>query len=427
MNYVPPTHHQFSRMPGHVPRVVITGLGAVSAAGVGAKELWKALLEGRSGIGPITHFDASDLASRIAGEVRGFDPFKLIDARLKPKRLSRQSQFAVVAAAEATRDARLAASPPRRGRVGVVIGSSLSSLNIVAESAIAVHTTGPRYAAGTSLAMCNSQAAAIAITDLLGYPDVSAMAVSGGCASGVDAVRVGCDMIRAGHFDTVICGGVDAPLSRTPMADFIMLGLNSTRNNEPQRASRPFDRERDSGTLAEGAGIVVLENHETARDRGRAPYAEIIGVHSAMDQDRTTMAVGLEAAMRGALSHANCPIEEIDYISAWGVGHPVIDRNETLAIKKVFGSHAHQIAVGSIKGVTGIPLAASGGLQLVALALSYREGLLPPTLNCEHSDLDCDLDYVTGKARRIRLRRTLLNAHGMGGSNTCMVLSQPSA
>lgn len=424
MKYTPLTHHRFARMPVE-RRVVITGLGAVSAAGVGVAELWNSLLEGRSGIGPITHFDASDFKSRIAGEVSNFEPAKLIESRLKPKRLSRQAQFAVVAAAEAVKDAKLDASALEGGRLGVVVGSSLSSLNIVAESAIEVHTRGPKFGSATSLSMCNLQLSAIAISEMIGVKDVPTLGVSSACVSGVDAVRVACDMIRSGRFDRVICGGTDAPLSRTPMAEFVMLGLNSTRNEDPERASRPFDRDRDSGTLAEGAGIVVLENYEAAQDRGAQFYAEIIGEHSAMDQDASSSASGLEQAMRGALQNANRQPRDIDFISAWGAGHPIIDRNETEAIKRLFGAHAHEMAIGSIKGVTGIPLGAAGALQLVVLARSHREGILPPTVNCEFADLDCDLDYIFQRPRRIRLRNTLLNAHGMGGSNTCLVLSQP--
>jgi 3-oxoacyl-[acyl-carrier-protein] synthase II len=427
MSYPFRSHYQYCRLPAQ-RQVVVTGVGTVCAAGNNAKDFWRSLIEGRSGISRITRFDTTGMDSTIAGEVKGFDPLQLIAPRLKPKRLSRQTQFAVVAAQEAARDAGLDFSLRRSGkRIGVVVGSSICGLEAVTESAVKVQQKGAGFGNPSIIPIGNLQASALAITELLELEDAFAMGISTACISGTDAVKTASDMIRSGRFDAVICGGTDAPLSRTPMAEFTLAGLCSMRNDSPEKASRPFDRERDSGTIAEGCGIVVLESLESAADRGAAPYAEILGDYAAVDPDKTRPGGGLESTMRGALENARCSPGEIDFISAWGCGHPVIDRCETEAIKRVFGTHADEMAVGSIKGVTGIPLGASGVLQLVALALSYRHEMLPPTLNCDRPDLDCDLDYVSGSPRRMRLRKTLLNAHGLGGGNTCLVLDRASS
>ncbi len=233
-------------------------------------------------------------------------------------------------------------------------------------------------------------------------------------------------MIRSGRVDTVICGGTDAPLGRSPMTECVQFGMCSTRNNEPARASRPFDRERDNGLMAEGAGVVILERLDMALDRGARPYAEIVGDYTCRDPAGTPPGTGLTDTIRMAMQNARCSENEIDYVSAWGCGDPVLDRMETLSIKQVFGERAYELAVSSIKAVTGNPLGAAGPLQLVTCALAFRHGLLPPTANFEHVDVDCDLDYIQGAPRRARPRRILLNAHGLGGGNTCVVLAPSS-
>lgn len=418
------SQHRYDRQPA-ARRVVITGIGAVCAGGNSAPALWQSLLQGRSGIGPITRFDSTGLESTIAGEVKNFDPTRLIEPRLKPKRLARQAQFAVVAAAEAVRDAGLTAQALLGRKVGIVIGSSVSSLESVAESALRVHEKGPGHAIGMSVLACNMQGSALAVADLLQLDQAMAMMVSTACASGVDAVRISYDLLRSGRFDLVICGGTDAPVSKTPCAEFSMIGMNSRRNDEPEKAVRPFDRESDDSLIAEGGAILVLEDNQAAADRGATAYVEILGADSALDPKHSGSGSGLELSMRGALENASCTPKDIDFISAWGCGNPNSDRVETQCIKRVFGEHAYDLAVGSIKGVTGLPLGAAGVLQIVSTALSHRHHLLPPTLNSENGHVDLDLDYVRGKARRIKLRKSLINAHGMGGNNVSLVLSQP--
>ena len=403
-------------------RVVITGVGAVSAAGIGVPALWNALLEGRSGIKTITNYDASDMSSTIAGEVSDFDPVKLIEPRLKPKRLSRQAQFGVVATREAVTDAGLTSAMLKQRKCGVILGSALCNVEEIAASALKVDERGARFAHPTAIPLINMQAQVAIIVDMLEMEDVPAFCVSSACTSGMDAVALACDMIRSGQVDAMICGGTDAPLSRSPAAEFIQAGMCSTRNDEPARASRPFDRERDNGLLAEGAGVLVLERLDDALDREVVPYAEVLGEHSCRDPEGGGPGSGLVQTMRMAMRNASCQETDVDYISAWGCGDPKVDQIETSSIKQVFGERAYDIAVSSIKAVIGNPLAAGGALQLVACAMSLRHSLLPPTANFEHGDLDCDLDYIQAKPRRARVRRVLVNGHGLGGGNNTLVL-----
>jgi 3-oxoacyl-[acyl-carrier-protein] synthase II len=425
MNY---SHWTYRNPTATAPRrVVITGLGAISAAGIGVPALWESLLAGRSGIGPLTNFDASELDGRIAGEVLGFDPIKLIEPRLRPKRLSRQAQFAIVAASEAVRDAGLD-NPKLKGRRGaVILGSVSSGINDAEESSVKVERGGPRSASAVSLPKLNMQGQATALLELLEMENIPSMCVSTSCMGGIDAVTLGASMIRNGRCDLVVCGGTESTLGKMISSLFGQAGMMSRRNDEPERASRPFDRERDTGVLAEGAGVLVIEELSAVEARGGRAYAEILGDHTCRDAENGFHGIGLATTMRTAMENANCNPAMVDYISAWGCGDPMVDRYETQSIKEVYGERAFDIAVGSIKGVTGNPLAAAGALQLVASSLVFRHGLLPPTANYEHADVDCDLDYIQGAPRRQRPRFVVVNAHGMGGGNTSVVLGRPPA
>lgn len=425
MKYTAPTHDRFSRMPAQ-RRVVITGLGAVSAAGIGVSSFWQALLEKRSGIGPITRFDTTGIESRISGEVKNFNAVELIPARLKPKRMSRQAQFAVVAAAEAAKDAGFMPGAFAAKRIGIIIGSCIASVESIVESTLRMHEKGPAFGDPGGVLACNLQGSALAMADFFGIHQAMAMTVSTACASGIDAVRLGSDMIRSGRFNIVICGGTDAPISMTPWAEFTLLGMNSHRNDDPGNAVRPFDRDSDTGLISEGAGVVILEDRESALSRQARPYLEILGAHASIDPESNPIGSGLELTMRGSLQNAVCQPEEIDFISAWGCGQPKMDRTETRLIKKVFGNHAYDLAVASIKAVVGNPLSAAGPLQIIAVALSHRHGIIPPTTNQDYADVDFDLDYVSRKPRRTRLRKSLVNAHGMGGNNVSLVLGEPN-
>ena len=384
--------------------------------------LWQALLEGRSGIGPITLFDPSGVPSKIAGEVKNFDPVKLIDGRLKPKRLSRQSQFALVAAAEAAADAGLDNKALRSRQCGVVLGSALSNAQEIAANMRQMDDRGAATIRPSALPIISMHSQANAVVEMFELDNIPAFSVSNACMSGTNAVTTARAMIQAGQVDAMICGGTDAPLEHSPATEIIAAGMCSSRNDEPERASRPFDRERDNGLLAEGAAIVILERLDLAVERGATIYAEILGDHTCRDPEGSPPGTGWVRTIRSALQNARCDPGLIDYVSAWGCGDPLLDRIETQAIKEVFGERAYDLAVSSVKAVTGNPLGAAGTLQLVAAAMSLRYGILPPTANYEHADVDCDLDYIQGAPRRARPRRILLNTHGMGGGNTCLVL-----
>lgn len=406
-------------------RVVVTGLGAVSAAGLNKEVFWENLLAGRSGIGPITRFDPTGMSSRIAGEVKGFDPVTMLDPRLKPRRMSRQTQLGVAASVQALQDAGVGPTTFADRDVDVVMGVSTSSSEVIVDGAMLVEREGPMQATPWRLMAAGPQPLPATVAGLLAARRVAAHAVASACAAGLDAIGEAYNRIRTGHVDAAVCGGADAPISRTPMAEFSAAGLSSIRNEEPHRASRPFDRERDSGLLAEGGATVVLETLEAARARGARCYMEILGFHACMDPDENHACDGMAGAMRDALFDAACPPGQIDYISAWGSGHPVLDRVETEMIKAVFGARAYQVPVSSIKGIIGNPGSAAGPLQLIAVAMSYLHRLLPPTANYEHLDVGCDLDYVAGQPRRAMLRCTMINAHGLGGGNGSLVVSGP--
>ena len=401
-------------------------MGAVSAAGIGVAALWEALLAGRSGIGPITRLNLPGMESFIGGEVKDFHPAKLIEPRLRPKRLSRQAQFALVAGEEAVADAGLDGAALRRRKSGVVLGSALCNAEEIAVNAVQIHNRGAGTLRPTALPLINIQSQAIAMLEMFSLENVPAFCVSTACMSGITAITTGRDMIQAGDCDLVICGGTDAPLSVTPAAELVQAGVCMSRNADPSRASRPFDRERDNGLMAEGAGVVVLESMDAAMERQARWYGEITGDHTCRDPEGGSTGSGLGVTMQTALDNARCSACDVDYVSAWGCGNPELDRAETNAIKDVFGSHAHILAVSSIKGVIGNPLGAAGALQMVAGAMSLRHGLLPPTANYDHRDLDCDLDYIQGGPRRIRARNVLISAHGLGGGNSCVVLSAPT-
>lgn len=408
-------------------RVVITGMGVVAPNGIGLEAFWSSLLAGRSAIGAITHFDASNFKSRIAGEVKGFDPLDYIEPELRPHRMARHTQFAYAAAMMALRDAGLdihnleLPSP-----TPVIIGVSTSAIDVIESVWEAVREGKPNRAPTTSAAASIPQAAANAIADRLGAC-AHAVTVSSACPSGIDAIADATAMIRSGEAELVIAGGADAPITPLTMASFIAGGLSSARNDEPERASRPFDLARDSGVISEGAGVFILENLERAEARGVRAYVELGGYGKQRDLNAERPGSGLEHSMKLALANAGCSERNIDYISAYGPGHPVLDAAEVEIIKKVFGDRAYSIPVSSIKGVTGNALAAGGPFQIIACALAIRDHLIPPTANYELADPACDLDFVPNRSRKVRLNSTLVNVRGLGGGASTMVLNRIAA
>ena len=404
-------------------RVVITGMGILAPNGIGNDKFWESLLAGRSGIGPITLFDASDLKSRIAGEVKNFDPHDYIDPELKPKRMARHTQFAYAAAMMALKDAGLEVSEADLpSPTPVVVGVSTSAMDIIERSISNFAERGENGISPTAVGALTPQAAANVIADRIGV-HAHASTVSSACPSGLDALAIAATMIESGAAELAIAGGADAPITKHTFAAFIATGMSSCRNGEPERASRPFDLERDSGVISEGAGMFVLEDLERAEARGARSYLEINGYARQRDDIPENPGSGLLGSMRLALANSSRSIDAIDYICAYGPGHPVLDAAEVRYIKEVFGERAYSIPISSIKGVTGNPLAAGGPLQVAACALSLRDQIIPPTANYELPDPDCDLDFVP-RPRKAKLDSILLNVRGLGGSASSLVVSR---
>lgn len=408
-------------------RVVVTGMGVVAPNGIGLDAYWNSLLTGKSGIGPITLFDATNFKSRIAGEVTDFDPFDYIEPELKPKRMARHTQFAYAATMMALNDGGLEFEDMRsEGPIPVVIGVSTSALDIIERVFHDVSGPGPERVSPTALGASKPQAVANVIADRIGAC-AHAATVSSACPSGLDAIALAAAMIRSGEADIAITGGTDAPITPLSMASFIASGLSSKRNSEPETASRPFDLSRDSGVVSEGAGILILENLEHARARGARSYLEVSGYGTQRDLDPQKPASGLEFSMSLALANAGQTPDEIDYISAYGPGHPLLDTVEVEIIKRVFGRHAYCLPVSSIKGVTGNALAAGGPFQVISCALAVHDRVIPPTANYRIADPTCDLDCVPNRPRKMNLNSALVNVRGLGGTASTMVLNRIAA
>jgi 3-oxoacyl-[acyl-carrier-protein] synthase II len=406
-------------------RVVVTGMGVLAPNGIGLEAFWDSLVAGRSGVGPITHFDASAFKSRIAGEVKGFDPLDYIDPKFKPKRMARHTQFAFAAMKMALTDADFEPSKhPIDHPIPVMLGVSTTAMDIVEELEEHLSQRGPR---GVTAGVVDGQpqAATQMLTMALGI-SARATTIASACPSGLDAVASAAAMIRHGEADVAVAGGSDATITPLCMASFTAAGLSSTRNTEPERASRPFDLLRDSGIISEGAGMLLLENYETAVARGASPYLEIIGYGTQGDNYSSDELFGLGQTMRLALDSAGKSADEIDYICAYGPGHPALDIVETDMIKKVFGRRAYAIPISSIKGVTGNALSAAGPHQLITCALCFKHGIVPPTANYEVPDPRCDLDYVPGHFRNRNINVALINVRGLGGGNSSMIVQRVS-
>lgn len=394
-------------------QVVITGTGIVAANGVGVEEFWQSLLAGKSGISPISLFDAGDLPCRIAGEVKAFDPLLFVDREIKPHRLARFSQFALAAAVMAVRDARIdLAYLQSLADLPVVMGVSSNAMEL-AFKPLAPYTcvAGIPHAAGS------------AITYALNL-NTRLLTVSDGCASSLDAVAIAAAMIRTDRADIAIAGGADSVMTRVVFEAFAKSRKLSQRNDEPERASRPFDRDRDGGLVAEGSGIVILENREHAVARGASIYGELTGYGTCADAPGSEEGAGLERSMTLALANAPMRAEQVDAVFAHGPSDPHVDRIESRLIARVLGHHAYRIPVTSIKGATGNPMGTGGVHQLIAAALAMRHELVPPTANYESPDPECDLDYAPGTPRAARLASVMINTHGFGRGNSTLIMEQ---
>ena len=405
-------------------RVVITGMGILAPNGIGLEQFWESILTGRSGIGPITLFDATGYKSRIAGEVKDFDPNDYIAPELKPRRMARHTQLAFSATMMALRDAGLEPdSLELPSPTPVIIGVSMNAMDVVEKCFDSVQNHGPNRASPTTSEASIPSAPANVIADRIGFR-ANARTVTTACPSGFDALAEAASMIRSGAAELAIAGGADAPITPLVMASFVANGLSSCRNSEPQRASRPFDLDRDSGVISEGAAVFILEDFERAEARGIRSYLEIVGYGKQRDLDPELPASGLKHSMIIALANAQRTINDVDYISAYGPGHPTLDAAEINIIKSVFGERAYSVPISSIKGVTGNPLAAAGPFQVVASALTIRDQIIAPTANYEIPDPACDLDVVPNRPRRAKVDCALINVRGLGGSANTMVVNR---
>jgi len=408
-------------------RAMVTGIGVLAANGIGVPAFWETLVAGRSGVAPITLFDASSMRCRIAAEVKGFDPQLHLRPEVKWKRMARHTQFAMAALEMALADAKLSPSAfARDERICVAMGVSTSAMEIFEEGVRRVQNGEHGRLPPWLVAASQPNAVTAAMAEFLG-PCRSLATVSTACQAGLDSLLVAADMIRVEKADIAIAGGTDAPIAATTVASFgAARGMLSTRNDDPAHASRPFDRDRDGGVLGEGAGVMVIESLSHARARGARPWLEICGGASFPDPRGAPTAAGLGVCMALALANARLRPEEIDYVCAHGPSDPLIDHQETLMLRETLGRHAYRIPVSSIKGVTGNPLSAAGPLELAACALAIRHECVPPTANYTTPDPDCDLDYVP-QARVGRIGYALVNLHGMGGGNTTLVVRRPPA
>lgn len=396
--------------------------------GIGKEAFWESLVAGRSGIGPITLFDASKHPCRIAGEVKGFDARIHFDPEINPKRLARQTQFALAATRMALEDAALTKeSLEPECSVPLVLGVSSSAIEVIEYGMERMLERGPSRVPSHIVHACQPHQAASIVSEHV--PLVTqALTISSACAAGADAIGAAVDMLRQGRAEVAICGGADAPINPLTFACLARAGLvSSLCNDHPERASAPFAVDRDSGVISEGAGILILELLDHALARGAHPYMEITGFATHMDTDLGVAGSGLELTMALALANAGRRADHVDYICAHGPGHPVMDRVETIMIKKVFGRRAYSVPISSIKGVIGNPLAAAGALQTIACALMVRRDVITPTANLHTPDPDCDLDYVPLRARHMRLDCALINAHGLGGGNSSLVVERVPA
>ena len=405
-------------------RVVITGMGILAPNGIGLEAFWESLLAGRSGIGPITLFDATGFKSQMAGEVKDFNPLDYIEPELKPKRWARHTQLAYAATMMALRDAGLDSDNLKLPSVTpVIIGVSMNAMDVIERAFYAVRSNGPNRMPPTTSAASIPQAPASVIADRLGAA-AHAATVSSACTSGLDAVADAAAMIRFGEAEIAIAGGTDAPITPLVMGSFIASGLVCHNNGDSERASRPFDWLRKSGVLSEGAGIFIMENLERALARGARIYMELTGYAKRRDLDPAKPASALADSMGLALANAQITINEVDYISAYGPGDPVLDAAEVVTIKDVFADRAYSIPVSSIKGVTGNPLAAGGPFQIAACALSIRDQIIAPTANYQVEDPNCDLDFVPKRARKTKLDCALINVRGLGGGASTLVVNR---
>jgi len=407
-------------------RVAVTGIGVVCSLGSGKDAFWSSLCEGRGGVSLITQMDTSDLTCRIGSEVADFDPSVYMDPK-EAKRNDRYTHFAMAATRLALKDAGWSTPFPEPEKVGVLIGSGIGGMNTIEQQSRVLFEKGPRRVSPFMItSLISNMAGGIVAIDVgargPNYGVVSA------CASGSHALGESLKAIQLGEADVMIAGGSEAAITRLGYAGFCSMKAMSTRNDDPATASRPFDKERDGFVMGEGAGVLILEEWESAKARGANILAELAGYSATCDAYHITApdpeARGLSVALELAMKRAGVPLTDVDYINAHGTSTPFNDRVETAAIRKVFGSDADRLAVSSTKSMTGHLLGAAGGVEAAACVLALQHGVIPPTINLQNPDPDCDLDYVPNTAREKEIKVAISNNLGFGGHNACLVFKK---
>lgn len=408
-------------------RVVVTGLGVISPVGNNVDSFWGALKEGKSGIDKTTSFDATLFTSRIAGEVKGFDPEAYGISKKDTRRIEKFIQFAIASARQAVNDSGLDIEKENRERIGVIVGSGIGSLRIIEEEHKVLLKSGPSRLSPFLIPMLIVNEAAGHIAIVFGFKGPNSC-VTTACASGSHAIGDALRIIQRGDADIMICGGTESSIAPMGVGGFCALKALSTRNNDPQKASRPFDRERDGFVIAEGCGIVVLESLEHAKKRKARIYAELVGFGRSCDAYHITApdpdGLGAALAMQTALKDAGLNPDELTYINAHGTSTKLNDKVETLAIKKALGSHAQKVMVSATKSMTGHLLGAAGGVEFIICCLSIRDDVVVPTINYEYPDPDCDLDYVPNTTRQAQIEVCMSNSLGFGGHNATLVVKK---
>ncbi|MDR0578226.1 MAG: beta-ketoacyl-ACP synthase II [Candidatus Accumulibacter sp.] len=404
-------------------RVVITGLGIVSPVGSAVDEAWQGLLAGRSGIGPITYFDATPFPVRIAGEVKGFDVTQYLPAR-DARRMDKFIHYGMAAGIQAIRDAGLEAHPADAERIGISIGSGIGGLPMIEAARDEFVASGPRrispfFVPGSIINMIAGN-----LSILYGYKGPNLAMVSA-CSTGTHSIGDAARLIEYGDADVMIAGGAESTVSPLGLGGFCAARALSTRNDDPQTASRPWDKDRDGFVLSEGAGVVALEEYERARARGARIYAELAGFGMSADAHHMTAPCedgeGAARCMANALKNARVNLDEVQYLNAHGTSTPAGDLAETIAIKRAFGEHAKKLVVNSTKSMTGHLLGAAGGIEAVFSVLALYHQVSPPTINIFNQDEACDLDYCANEARRMKIDVAISNSFGFGGTNVSAV------
>ncbi len=406
-------------------RVFVTGLGMICPLGLDVPSSWENLVKGVSGVDYITAFDLDGFETRFAAEVRGFDPANYLEKK-EARRMDRFAQFAAVAAGEALAQAGINPQTMDPYRTAVIVGSGIGGIITLSQQYDVLKEKGPRRVTPFLIPMMLADMGAAQVSMVTGAMGPNFCAVSS-CSSGADAIGNAWEMIRREDADVVIAGGSEAPLCPIAVAGFNSLHALSKNNDEPQKASRPFDSRRDGFVMGEGAAILILESHESVESRGVKPLAELVGYAATSDAYHITEPgpEGLSAAkaMKLALKKAGLKPEEIDYINAHGTSTPLNDLQETQAIKVAMGEEAHRVPISSTKSMTGHLLGAGGALEAAASVLAIRDGIIPPTINLEQPDPDCDLDYTPNEARPGRIRTAMSNSFGFGGHNSVLIFS----